>query len=534
MEQNVVSFERDSKFYLNLSRKSRDRGDTLSAIDYAKRAAEAAEDPETALLELARLYMDANHYDKVLDVVNTVLAKDRRCVAAYRLAFRFFLTLDDVYSLLSYIKLGLDYNKSDPEFFRALDEVRREFDFEKMLSDAQAQDYRVIYPEQRDPEELLENFDRNGFFFTESRNQLAQNAMETGDYKSAGKYLTEVLEEEPRNISALCTLVYLCNVTNRFAEADRHVQELLAIDNITDVNDVYKIVSVFCDMNNHELVLEYLERIEEMITPDDRLLQMKALALYNLKHFSESEEVFRLLHVVDDTFYIYSWYLKWVDQVKNGEREFEPLAYTDQVPEPEYQYRTRRLEVILSLSRADFLSCLNVPENVELLKWSLTMNEDDVISEVVRCMFRSPLESFLDEMLVYSDISYMVKKEIVALKLLRGDAEIAYTISDLVKIRKSKYPRRYAELTEPFQYAFCMAQAVLYFTDSNYFAKLCARVGRMYDRWKREEDPDLVDDSALTAALLYLTMKEQYPTEVLARIFNLSDSTLHRYIEAYR
>ena len=366
MEQNVVSFERDPKFYLNLSRKSRDRGDYLGAIDYAKRAAEVSGTAE-ALLELAQLYMEANHYDKVLDVINRVLAADRHCVPAYRIAFRFFLILDDVYSLLAYIKLGLDYNKSDPEFFRALDEVRREFDFEKVLADAQAQDYRVIYPEKREPEELLENFDRSGFFFAESRNQLAQNAIEAGDYKTAGKFLSEVIEDEPRNISALCNLVYLCNITNRFAEADRYVQELLAIDDVTDVNDVYKIVSVFCDMNNHELVLEYLERIEEMITPDDRLLQMKALALYNLRRFSESEEVFRLLHVVDDTFGIYSYYLKWVDRVRTGERPFEPLAYTDQVPEAEYQFRTRRLEIILRLSRQDFLSCLKVPENAELL-----------------------------------------------------------------------------------------------------------------------------------------------------------------------
>ena len=531
--EKIVSFEQDEKFYLNLSKKCRDKGDYAGAIDYAKRAVALPSGTERARLELAELYLDANLYDKVLDVLNEILARNRRCVPAYRLAFHFFLNLDDVYSLLSYIKFGLDYNGDNEEYFELLDEFRREFDFGKMLADSPPQGYRQIYPESAPSEELLEHFDKNEFFFAESRTHLAQSAMEAGDFRAAEAYLKEVLEEEPENISALCGMVYLCNLRNRYGDAQRYVEKLLQSANLTDVNDAYKIVSVFCDLNRHELVLDALETIEEVLTLDDRLLNIKALALYNLRRLPESEEVFRLLRAVDDTFHIYSYYLKWVHAVRVGEREFEPLEYTDQVPESEYQYRGRRLEVILSLPREDFLQCLKVPENVELLEWSLTMNEDEIVTEAIKALFRSPHEYFLDEMLIYSDMSYSVKKEIVALKLFREDEEICYTISDLIKVRQSRFPKRYREFAPPFRRAFCMAQGVLYFTDKDYYRKLCMAAGRMFDRWKAFPDADFEDEEALTATLLSLTVRKEYPREALMRIFHLTESTLSRYLDFY-
>ena len=152
---------------------------------------------------------------------------------------------------------------------------------------------------------------------------------------------------------------------------------------------------------------------------------------------------------------------------------------------------------------------------------------------VVKRLFFSPLEPFLREMLIYSDISYMVKKEIITQRLLRGDKEIFYSISDLIQSKKTKYARCYKDLSPLFREVYCRTLGVLYFSEFDYQRKLGTRVAEMYRRSQQEGYAALNDPRLLTATLLHMVERTQYPVFTLLHIFNIEDDQLMLYIAAF-
>ncbi len=189
-----------------------EKGNWLKAVQYLKRSCELYPNQIEAHYELAEIYMQLGHTDAALEIVQQALAIDPLHFSCNFLLGNIYLARGNVRDALK-IYLYLEKMTDEPSA-ELLFNIATAFDYK---GDRKKALYYVTYATEEDPS------------FIEAYELMGRLLCESGDLKGAKNVYQEVLSIEPNNISAHHMLGVIYSKENRWLEAIKEWEGVLAV-----------------------------------------------------------------------------------------------------------------------------------------------------------------------------------------------------------------------------------------------------------------------------------------------------------------
>ncbi len=132
------------------------------------------------------------------------------------------------------------------------------------------------------------------------------------------------------NVSVICNAISIFTALKNKEKADYYFS-LLNLDNLTESSNLYKVMMVSCEMQNHDLVNTLSTKYLKIFPYDLTALLVLGFSQYNLKEYKKAENTFKKCFQISSS-PIHYYYYQVAEKASNGNVEYQKLHYAFDVP----------------------------------------------------------------------------------------------------------------------------------------------------------------------------------------------------------
>lgn len=544
---NVIEFNRDVDFYLDMADSLIDKGQYISALSPIRRACKI-DDGFDAEMRLAELYFLMEQYEASALIYYKLLVKDHNLSDCYYYLGQNYYYLNELDACFRNLNIYMTLNPESDGVFDAEDLIS-EFEIENYIDG-----YKLVYPvENSDFSELMqagrglitsgeylkaakiyEKVSDKSEYYILARNSLTLCYILEKDYVEAYNLAKTAVNLDANNIFSLCNIIVVCFYLNKTSECDKYLIRLLNVET-ENLAELYKIANTLCEIRNHENVYPYLNRILKYKPYDITILQLSAIAAYNCKHFDEALHKLKMVAKIDENDVLSEYLIKFITAVvkeKDVEKGcFQALDYSLQFPFGEVSERVKKIKSLKTMKKEHIKKLYEIDASFQaLIKWTYKLNRPDTVAGIMKRLIECGinLDDKISDIMLSVSHNLDLKKEIVKMKVFEGDKqEIAYSFEGALKFLKPQYPKNYKEYLKEFKTAYSTAFSILAFATDCFEGTVLKTFKEIYLKLKNTEK---LNAKAIAAVIAYKTSPQIFPNKKqLCRVFGANITVYNQY-----
>lgn len=346
-KSKIVPIQMDADFYYERAIRYLDKLNFQKALRYLRKAVELEpNNPDYhcsvagVLAELGK-YEESNRFlwhvleeiDPSLDECHFYLASNYASMMEFELAEQHILCYlrnapDSIYAeeaedLLDYIEIHLQDIPRLPEDEEELETILQHDRARRMLEEGKF----------NEASRLLQKLVKERPDFIAARNNLALCYYYMGRFEKAMDTVQHVLEEDPTNIHGLCNLAVFYSHLEQQDELNELLHVLKKI--IPYHFDLaYKLATTLGILGEDEAAyFLFRKMIFHAGQSDIYILHYAAVAAYNTQRWEAAESLWHKVSRLDPSEHVASYYLKQIQQHREGEQATAKASYHYQVPQ---------------------------------------------------------------------------------------------------------------------------------------------------------------------------------------------------------
>lgn len=325
----------------------------------------------------------------------------------------------------------------------------------------------------------------------------------------AEKICKELVEENPFDVQALATLAAVYTEQGRNDESREIALRLCEIKDAAP-DELYKIATVCCENNLHELALEKFFELEKSLPYDGNMLYFKSVAAYKSGRIRLAIDAMETLCTIYPDAAVAEYYLKAMRRRLDspaGEPEPE-ITYFYRVPKEEREKRCRTLVKIGKCARADaeLFGALALREGY--FRWcfdEMDGMEHDLQYLAVVVAEHARADEFIREILLDCAVSDVLKIELLRLLFVRNeDNGFGVVICNIYRDLRISRIRIARKRHKKFVEAYAKTASKFAVINDVYGRKLHDMTEKLYRSFQSRECWELADNSDDLACAIYL------------------------------
>ncbi|MBN6186903.1 tetratricopeptide repeat protein [Aneurinibacillus sp. BA2021] len=346
-KSKIVPIQMDADFYYERAIRYLDKLNFQKALRYLRKAVELAPDNADyhcsvagVLAELGK-YEESNRFlwhvleevDPSLDECHFYLASNYASMMEFELAEQHILRYlrnapDSIYAeeaedLLDYIEIHLQDTPRLPEDEEELEKILQHDRARRLLEEGKF----------NEASRLLQQLVKEHPDFIAARNNLGLCYYYMGRFEKALETVHQVLQEDPTNIHGLCNLA----VFYSHLEQQEKLDELLGVLKKLvpyHFDLAYKLATTLGILGEDEAAyFLFRKMIFHAGQGDIYILHYTAVAAYNTQRWDVAESLWHKVSRLDPSEQVASYYLKQIEQQREGGQAIAKASYHYQVPQ---------------------------------------------------------------------------------------------------------------------------------------------------------------------------------------------------------
>ena len=331
-ENKIVSFSKSSDELLGYAYKKIEKQQYVNALSILKNANEQDPSNVDVLVEMAEIYGMMGMSDKANACAYYAMLKKPNKESLYILGANYLKSYQYETGRRFLDRLVKEY--PEDEYAEFAQEILTNMDANSLLTD----EMRMLKLSDKG-KRLIEAgkykkairlyqrlYDINGEA-TYIKNNLALSYFYDNEEKMAIALCKEVLDENPYDIYANCNLILFYYKTKQKKPLEGQKKKLIRLQ--PSYHEEYiKLVATYCEMEEHDMVIKYLEEMMQLHPVDSKTMFLLAAANYNLGRRSKALNIFSDMLKLNEYNYIAYYYLK----AAQGENPVLKIEYYMQIP----------------------------------------------------------------------------------------------------------------------------------------------------------------------------------------------------------
>lgn len=285
----------------------------------------------------------------------------------------------------------------------------------------------------------------------------------------------KILQEDPENLSAKCTLTTALLMEERTTDAYEELDDILKRD-YTDTEEILMLLHLLVNMEMHSEVVKYTKRLLERFDYQPNTMIWLSQALYNL---GQKEEAMRVMKKVD---VIYGPYFASEFFIELYNTNPEHVAYTIGVPYLQKIKCRRELENFLKMTDSQICESLTSGDGdadtplKRLLYW-IFANEEESVKTVVLDRICAVVckwgERFARNQLISGNLSFELMSRLMCylFEYAPNNCEFCVVAQDRFKDVRIVFPKACGIMPTNLEraYIYCLADIVFTDEEQNYY-----------------------------------------------------------------
>ncbi len=420
-QNNIIEFEKDTKWLLDVAAKKAGRAKYVNALSIVNKVLDEDENCVEALLELSSIYSKLGMVDN-----STYYAHKAMCIneneSSYYIIGTNFIKKHLYYQGVGYYKKMLDlypegeYSEYGEMVIERLDEDDRFARETRIMNLINRGRYYIEvgrYNKAIRLYSLMYNFVEKSSI---NKNNLALAYFYNKQAEKAIRLTKEVIKQNKYDISANCNLALFYSKLRRKVLLNGHMPNLDKI-NPSMPEEYLKLISTLCECKEHERVIATIKRAICSYSFDITYMFLMASAYYNLGKFTKALSLFLDILKIDKNNYVAYYYKKYISSINKPKY----IDYYMQLPLVAIIDGVKRLKILVNMTSEELQE--NFSEEDRLLTlWCATYKDDEIKLIAVRILTKVGGEKIIEDLKQLLFSSYLqddIKKDILgALKML--------------------------------------------------------------------------------------------------------------------
>ena len=535
-----ISFGLNADNYYDRGVEEADEGKYIEAISDLYLALELDPGNIYIMSEMAYAYYDLGLVKQAIKVYYRILDADKYSDIAYIGLMQSFVHENRLVSALYYLNLGIENGVLDTDYDPAEDfsiadieekqpafRVLRGTNHESAVNLAK----RMTLTGEYDlAGKILDVVPENSEQYVDARNHIALLSLAKGDFATSEANARAIIEKDPGNACAYCTLVMACRAGGKTEEAKEALRMLDALD-VKDRESVARVAACAMEEGDDEMTVKYYGRLFDFTPYECEPTLIYAEALFNIGRKEDARSyvtALRRLYPDDGTV---TYYARLINDPKT-----EHITLNYDIPQQEIDRRINYIEDKFS-ELADVEKVVDAmyydEELYDTVIWLLFSNEYVIAKHVGSFLCQSELwQPFILDRLIDPDVLPATKKEyllsylryshVKRFSLLVGDVMLFFTP------RKPKCDDNFA-----LQDAYWEAFATCAFVSPAFQPKLNKIYKKVVDVMNNPDFvPIKIDVIVLAAVMTRLSGAHPvfYGKEHCCEIYNIKTEDYDKYI----
>lgn len=533
--KKVVAFGRSSEELLSYAYKKIEKKDYVGALAILKNANEQEPENVDVLLEMAELYGLLGYTEKANACAYYAMLKKPNKESLYILGANYLKSYQYETGKRFLTKLVKEYPQD--EYADFAQEILTNIDTNDVLTDEMRMlrlsdkgKHLIEAGKYKKAVRLYQRLNDINDSATYIKNNLALSYFYDNEEQMAIELCKEVLSDNPYDVYANCNLVLFYYKTKQEFQLQQQLKRLKRLQ--PNYNEEYiKMVATFCEMDEHEAVLKYLEQLQQRQMLEAKTLYLLAAANYNVGKVSKAIDILSNILKMDEFNYISYYYLKVIKS------EVPPLKmeYYMQIPFLAILDSIKKVKQLMVLSKEDLLKDWT-RDDMMVAIWGLYYGDDGLKKLCVNLLASvgdEDCETVLREFLFRINERDEVKKEVFSALQFMGAEQpyIAFFSDTVVEVNVSLVESDIKNLSS---------------RDHRVIALIKEKVGERMSEQMAEEGLSLFlqivekdrlsqcnNSNALAACIEYL-LRIKHENELaktdLSKVYGASMQTINRYL----
>lgn len=288
---------------------------------------------------------------------------------------------------------------------------------------------------------LSSQFEDGAELTTLMRNNLAVAYILEKDTDKAFEICSEVLNETPFDIHALCNMSMIKSRTGDKASAKTYVLTALAQGEY-DYSELIKISVALCDLNMHEEAIDVFYELLDENPYDLHSRHFLAIALCNSGEHEQAIKHFKYIEKFKPSSSVNNWYINAIGKKNAGEPIIECFPYINQVSADCVYLRINKINEILK--DKSLKSPWEKAEFKELVLWAFEIKDEALKSSMITLITKyagSEASAILQSKLCSRHVSDDIKHRILMSLKRLGEKEpyIALMDDNIVEVNVNTF-----------------------------------------------------------------------------------------------
>ncbi len=314
------------------------------------------------------------------------------------------------------------------------------------------------------------------------------------------------LSIDDNDVYALCNLISMLYDDNQKGVAKEYIKKLDSLE-ITDEDELYKVVMVNCEIGRHKKVVYYGEKYLKLKPFDKSVLHMTAIASYNLLDFENAYKKFKKVFILTGTFTSSTYLAVCENAIKYGkERKYLKLNYIFDLPKDTRKIITKKLNEIIA-DKNFKITEENAKEFFSLMDYCFEGDNYHIQASALTLLshiWSLVIDEYLKSLLLKNNVYDRIKQGIVG-HLLDADYidELSVMLGGVYKNIKTYRPYfKNDDKESVFFTAYVYAFAKLVFFEKD-LKKLCQTCEVLYEKAKEKNIEIINKDAKELSAVIY-------------------------------
>ena len=553
----VLEFNQIEKRGRKIANAFSEKGDYLRTLSFLYTAGQNNPSWQT-LMDIADTYADMELYElsnQYWFYYIDSAPQDKVSIAYEELAINYFY-MDNILASSYYL-----HKKISVDGFISRDGIDKEI-LEYFAKAQDEEDYYIAYPvekadysktlKQAKRELVIGNFEeavekyskipKGAKHYYDAQSELAIAYFLSGDCKTGIQICRNLIKEYGKDITLCCNISSMYKYDGDSEKADYYYQNALQFE-AKSLEDRYKLATCALEQGDTQTAIKHIELVIKDRPFDTGLNFFYGLVLINCGKYSQAEQAFSNLYIINPLDKVVEFYVKLVKDLieggTKGERaqKFLPLEYVEGLPEKEGKKRVKKIKELTSLEDKKIKTYLKKPIILDYLKWGLKSGHENTIRASIYLLSYGDykLEDILLNALLDLRVSPETKRVITYVLILNGRKKkfglVAHNIYVTVKPKKLPCEKDVEGQAFFGAYALCLSKMAFISSDIN--EKVAMSANKIYKKLQFNDEVKNYSTEELACLIaLYAKPLELSEKQVLS-VFTVKKEKLQRLKKLY-
>ncbi|MEX1377603.1 MAG: tetratricopeptide repeat protein [Eubacteriales bacterium] len=413
-KKNILKFNQDDKFYYQRAMKLLDDMEFARGIKMLNIAIKQQPENIEYRMSLCDALTDIGYYSKSIDeVINIMVLEEDIDPKCYFMLGHNYYELGDYIKALNMFERYLSENpegdlSEDVYFF--LDNIEE-------MNMTSWEEHGLFPSHIYSTKSDITNIDETRISddietWAKEQNIKALMAYSKQEYEETTKICRNILSKMPRQSSVQCTLA-LSLYKEGGIEESKELAKGLAENVTTDIDDLFRVSFVVCELEMDEYAQEVLKKLKAYMPYSEKINHFLAISYYNCGDYENARKLWQLCYEINFDSHKYKWYID-----NTYDKNVKRLKYSNVLPTAAVLENIRYLEKLLA--EKEEKPNLNLWENEKfkmILLESLEKCTEDVQSKLLHIIYdyaNEQREGIFRKFLLSDYISEKNKNEILS------------------------------------------------------------------------------------------------------------------------